>query len=88
MLRIGFKIRLHAENQGGILTVILASRMTGNPQFSGEISCQNHAPYLSPMGSGQNHALFMSRMGFIGSVNKLKHKEDVISCQRKQFPAK
>ena len=51
-------------NQGGILTVILASRMTGNPQISGEISGQNHAPFMSQMGSGQNNALFMSRMGF------------------------
>ena len=65
------------SDQGGILTVILASRMKGNPQISGKISGQNHAPFMSRMGSGQNHALFMSRMGFISSENKLKHKEDV-----------
>ena len=42
--------------QGGILTVILASGMTGNPQISGEISGQNHALFMSQMGSVQNHA--------------------------------
>ena len=42
--------------QGGILTVILASRMTGNPQISGEIFGQNHTLYMSRIGSGQNHA--------------------------------
>ena len=36
--------------QGGISTVILASRMTGNPQISGEISGQNYALFMSPVG--------------------------------------
>ena len=42
--------------QGGLLTVIPASRMTGNPQISGEISGQNHVFFMSRMGSGQNNA--------------------------------
>ena len=71
--------------QDGILTVILASRMTGNPQISGEISGQNHAPFMSRMGCAQNHALFMSQMGSgqnheVGS--NLVSKE-TISFQRK-----
>ena len=43
------------HSQGGILTVILASRMIGNLQISGEIYGQNHASFMSRMGSGQNH---------------------------------
>ena len=58
--------------QDGILTVILASRMTGNPQISGEISGQNHALFMSRMGSGQNHE--------VGS-NFLS--KETVSCQRK-----
>ena len=34
----GPKAYIFGARQGGLLTVILASRMTGNPQISGEIS--------------------------------------------------
>ena len=50
-------VKVYSRNaimcQGGLLTVILASRMTGNPQISGEISGENHALLMSRMGSGQ-----------------------------------
>ena len=64
---------------GGILTVILASRMTGNPQGSGKIFGQNHALYL------------MSQIGFQWGkkfTNTVSYEINGNSCQKDNIQVK
>ena len=56
--------------QGRILTVILASRMTGNHQISGEISGQNHAPLCREWVLVKITHYLCREWGFISSENK------------------
>ena len=69
-------------SQGGLLKVILASRMTGNPQISGEISGQNHVLFCREWGLVKITRYLCREWGL--SVVKISENflsKEIIYCQ-------